>query len=54
MKNLLIMKKSILVLAVGVVAISLSSCYRHSVCATYVKEDAKIKKEVVKDLDQNL
>ncbi len=48
------MKKSLLVLSVVVVAVALSSCYRHSVCATYVKADQKVEKEIVKDLDENL
>lgn len=42
--NLNSMKKVALVSFVIGLAFSLSSCYKHSVCATYVNNDVKMEK----------
>ncbi len=38
------MKKLVVILSASVFVLSLSSCYRQKVCATYVKAEKKIEK----------
>jgi hypothetical protein len=44
------MKKVALISFTIGLALSLSSCYKHSVCATYVNNDVKIEKTVSDDM----
>lgn len=44
------MKKVALVSFVIGVAMSLTSCYKHSVCATYVNNDVKVEKTTSNDM----
>jgi len=40
------MKKIVVILTVAAFTVGLSSCYRQSVCATYVKAEKKVEQKV--------
>ena len=52
-KKLKTMRKAVILLGIGFV-LSLSSCYRNSVCATYVKQDVKVEKSIEENSQERM
>lgn len=46
------MKRALVVISAVVLMIATSSCYRHHVCATYVKAEKKANTEI--EVDENI